>query len=100
MIGTLRCCLVSLALSSLFATSLVHADDCSDGLMAESCACMSGTKSEPRISKGSGHSARPGRGLTRENPGKKSAKAGRHPKLGGADPAQLGTSNLAAQVGQ
>ena len=100
MIGTLRSCLVSLALSSLFATSVVHADDCSDGLMAESCACMSATRTESRTSKGSGKSARAGSGLTREHPGKKSAKAGRQPKLGGADPAQLGTSNVAAQVGQ
>ncbi len=98
MIGTLKSCFVSLALSSMFATSVVQADDCSDGLMAESCACMSGARSESRSSKGSGQSARRGPGLTRKQPGKKSVKAWREPKLGGANPAQLETFDLAAQV--
>jgi hypothetical protein len=33
--------LASLMLCSLFASPLVRADDCSDSLMAESCACRS-----------------------------------------------------------
>jgi len=37
---------LSIALCSLFASSLVRADDCSDALMAESCACMSTVRSE------------------------------------------------------
>ncbi len=35
-----------LALCSLFSGSLAVADDCSDALMAESCACRSAVKSE------------------------------------------------------
>jgi hypothetical protein len=42
----LRCLIGSLALCSLFASSLALADDCSDALMAESCACRSAVKSE------------------------------------------------------
>lgn len=37
----LRSSLVLVALCSLFGSSLVLADDCSDSLMAESCACRS-----------------------------------------------------------
>ncbi len=50
---TLRGSVVLFALCSLFASSLVRADDCSDALMAESCACRSDVKSEreqPRTS--------------------------------------------------
>ena len=36
----------SLALASLFASSLVRAADCSDTPMAESCACLSGAQNE------------------------------------------------------
>jgi len=43
--SALRRLLVSLALCSLFASSLVHADDCSESLMAESCACQSDVRS-------------------------------------------------------
>ena len=35
-----------LALASLFASSMVLAEDCSDTPMAESCACLSGAQSE------------------------------------------------------
>jgi hypothetical protein len=41
-------CLVSVGLSSSFVASVARADDCSDGLMAESCACMSSAPSEPK----------------------------------------------------
>ncbi len=37
----LKSSIFSLALCSLFASSLVRADDCSDALIAESCACRS-----------------------------------------------------------
>jgi hypothetical protein len=37
----LRSSIFSLALCSLFASSLVRADDCGDALIAESCACRS-----------------------------------------------------------
>jgi hypothetical protein len=43
--AALKTSIVSLALCSLFASSLVHADDCSDALMAESCACRSQVRS-------------------------------------------------------
>jgi len=36
----------SLALASLFGSSQVRADDCSDTPMAESCACFSGVQRE------------------------------------------------------
>ena len=42
----LRSSLALLAVCSLFASSLVRADDCSDSLMAESCACRSDVRSE------------------------------------------------------
>lgn len=44
--NALRSLAVSLVLCSLFASSLVRADDCSDALMAESCACRSEVRSE------------------------------------------------------
>ena len=44
--NTLKSLLVSVALSSLFASYLVRADDCSDGLVAESCACRLPVQSE------------------------------------------------------
>ena len=37
----LKSSIFSLALCSLFASSLVRADDCGDALVAESCACRS-----------------------------------------------------------
>jgi len=40
-VKALRSSLVLLSLCSLFGSSLVLADDCSDSLMAESCACRS-----------------------------------------------------------
>ena len=43
--NALRSCFVSLALSSLLAGSLVRADDCSDALIAESCACRTEVRS-------------------------------------------------------
>ncbi len=44
--NTLRRLIVSIALSSLFASSIVRADGCSDALIAESCACQSPVRSE------------------------------------------------------
>jgi hypothetical protein len=44
--NALRSSIISLALCSLFASSLVRADDCSDALIAESCACRSVVPSE------------------------------------------------------
>ncbi len=52
----LRSSIFLLALCSLFASSLVRADDCSDALIAESCACRSPVRSgreQLRRSKGS-----------------------------------------------
>jgi hypothetical protein len=49
----LRITVVSLALCSLFAGSLVYADDCSDALMAESCACRSDLRREGEHLRGS-----------------------------------------------
>jgi hypothetical protein len=43
----LKTSMVSLALCSLFASSLVRADDCSDSLVAESCACRSQVGKNP-----------------------------------------------------
>jgi len=43
--NALRISLGLLALCSLFSSSLVRADDCSDSLMAESCACQSDVRS-------------------------------------------------------
>jgi len=40
-VNLLRSSLALVALCSLFASSLVLADDCSESLMAESCACWS-----------------------------------------------------------
>ncbi len=37
----LKSSILSLALCSLFTSSLVRADDCGDALVAESCACRS-----------------------------------------------------------
>ncbi len=51
--NTLRSLIVSIALSSLFASSLVRADDCSEGLIAESCACRSPVRSEREQPRGS-----------------------------------------------
>ena len=48
-----RSCLVSIALCSSFASSLVFAGDCSDALIAESCSCqsaMQGEREQPRAS--------------------------------------------------
>ncbi len=42
----LRSSIVSLALCSLFASSLVRADDCGDALIAESCGCQSAVRTE------------------------------------------------------
>jgi hypothetical protein len=44
--NAVRSSFLLIALCSLFASSLVRADDCSDALMAESCACMSTVRSE------------------------------------------------------
>jgi len=44
--NALRSSIFLLALCSLFTSSLVRADDCSDALMAESCACRSDVRSE------------------------------------------------------
>ena len=46
--NALRSSFLLIALCSFFASSLVRADDCSDALMAESCACKStvGTERE------------------------------------------------------
>lgn len=44
--NTLRRLIVSIALCSLFASSIVRADDCSEELIAESCACQSPVRSE------------------------------------------------------
>jgi hypothetical protein len=41
----LKTSMVSLALCSLFTSSLVRADDCADALAAESCACRSEVQS-------------------------------------------------------
>ena len=41
----LKISMVSLALCSLFTSSLVRADDCADALAAESCACRSEVQS-------------------------------------------------------
>jgi hypothetical protein len=52
----LRSSIISLALCSLFASSVVRADDCGDALVAESCACRSPVANGPeqvRRSKGS-----------------------------------------------
>ncbi len=43
----LKTWMVSLALCSLFASSLVRADDCSEALLAESCACRSQVPRNP-----------------------------------------------------
>jgi hypothetical protein len=40
-VGTLRHVTFLLALCAVLASSLVHADDCSDALIAEACACRS-----------------------------------------------------------
>ena len=51
--NAVRRCLVSIALASSFVSSLVLADDCSDALISESCACQSAVGSEreqPRAS--------------------------------------------------
>lgn len=44
--NALRSSVASLALCSLFVSSAVRADDCSESLMAESCACQSDVRSE------------------------------------------------------
>ena len=43
----LKTSIVSLALCSLFASSPVRADDCSEALLAESCACRSQVPRNP-----------------------------------------------------
>jgi hypothetical protein len=50
---TLRSSVALLAVYSLFAGSLVHADDCSDALLAESCACRSDVRREGEHLRGS-----------------------------------------------
>lgn len=52
----LKSSIFSLALCSLFASSIVRADDCGDSLVAESCACRSTVangREQVRRSKGS-----------------------------------------------
>ena len=49
----LRGSLALIAVCSLFVSSLVRADDCSDSLMAESCACRSDMRSERKQVKSS-----------------------------------------------
>src|SRR5262249_61961696 len=59
--NAVKSCLVSIALCSSFASSLVYAGDCSDALIAESCACQSVVRSEreqPRTSDKGAPSAR------------------------------------------
>ena len=55
----LRSSLVLVALCSLFGSSLVLADDCSDSLMAESCACWSDVHSGQKQVKSSRKAASP-----------------------------------------
>lgn len=52
--NALRNSLLSLALCSLFVSSLVYADDCGDALVAESCACRSDVRSGQKPPRGSG----------------------------------------------
>ena len=47
-VGTLRHVTFLLALCAVLASSLVHADDCSDALIAETCACRSTVPSKQR----------------------------------------------------
>jgi len=56
--NALRSSFLLIALCSFFASSLVRADDCSDALMAESCACMSTVKSEREQPRSTDASAR------------------------------------------
>lgn len=42
----LKTSMVSLALCSLLASSLVHADDCRDSLVAEACGCRTQARSD------------------------------------------------------
>ncbi len=61
----LKTSIVSLALCSLFASSPVRADDCSDSLVAESCACRAQVRSNQerlRNSDGGSKSARLAKG--------------------------------------
>jgi len=51
--NAVRTSVVSLALCSLFSSSLVRADDCSDSLIAESCACRSDVRGERQQHKSS-----------------------------------------------
>ena len=64
----LRTFVVSLAMCSLFASTLVRADDCSDALIAESCACHSSIRSERDRLRGSTKAPRPeGQQRVRQN---------------------------------
>jgi hypothetical protein len=54
----LRSFVVASALTCLFASSLAHADDCSDALIAESCACRSAVRSEQELRSSDKASAR------------------------------------------
>jgi len=58
-VKVLRSSLALVALCSLFASSLVLADDCSDSLMAESCACWSDVHSGQKQVKSSRKAASP-----------------------------------------
>ena len=73
--NAVKSCLVSIALCSSFASSLVYAGDCSDSLIAESCACQSTVRSEreqPRTSdKGALSGRTKGAGARAAKPAKK-----------------------------
>lgn len=56
--NTVRISIVSLAMCSLFASSVVRADDCSDALVAESCACRSDARSDREQRRSSEKNAR------------------------------------------
>jgi hypothetical protein len=60
--NALRSFVVSIAVCSLFASSLARADDCSDALMAESCACKSSVRSEHSSHKASARRSKPSKG--------------------------------------
>jgi hypothetical protein len=50
---SLKSLLVSIGVCMLFVSPVVRADDCSDALMAESCACGSPVRSERKQLRGS-----------------------------------------------
>jgi hypothetical protein len=70
--NALRISVVCLALCSLFAGSRVRADDCSEALMAEPCACRSDVRSERELLRRSdNNSPADSRSKARKNAGMK-----------------------------